>query len=225
MYESISFRGEPRTAVTNHRRADARNPPSCASGPQWSSFDLDYVQRLRDGDPETERHFTAYFGHLLLIKFRARLRHPQTIDDILQETFLRVLTALKTKNCLQSPQSLGAFVNSVANNLLFESYRTQSRQQIFQTDEQFDPPDHQASAEMQMVTEERRQQVQKVLDELPAQDRELLRMIFCEEADQGEICKSFHTDRGYLRVLIHRAKARFRDCLLKQYEMRGQQRV
>lgn len=224
MYESISARGEQRAAVTNRWR-EVRNSSTCSNGPRWSTFDFDYVQRLKDGDPEIERHFTAYFGQLLTIKFRARLRNQQSVDDVLQETFLRVLTALKTRNSLQSPQSLGAFVNSVANNLLFESYRTQSRQPVVQADEQFDPPDHQASAEAQMVTEERKRQVHKILDELPARDRELLRMTFCEEADPDEICKSFNTDRGYLRVLIHRAKARFRDCLLKQYAVGGQQRA
>jgi RNA polymerase sigma-70 factor (ECF subfamily) len=52
---------------------------------------------LKDGDPETERHFTTYFGDLLLIKLRARLRNTQTIEDIRQETFLRVLSTLKPR--------------------------------------------------------------------------------------------------------------------------------
>jgi len=180
-----------------------------------SSFDYGYISRLRNGDPATERHFTEYFGELLLIKLRARLRNFQTIDDIRQETFLRVLTALKSKNSLQSPESLGAFVNSVANNLLFELYRKESRQKVVEQDEQFDPADHRSSAEMEMVTEERRQRVLQVLNELPPRDRELLRMIFYEEVDADQICEAIGANRGYLRVLLHRAKARFRACMLK----------
>jgi hypothetical protein len=45
---------------------------------------------------------------------------------------------------------------------------------------------------------------------------------FCEERDQDEICQSLHAGRKYLRVLLHRAKARFRECLLKSYAMEGQ---
>ena len=32
-----------------------------------NSFDQEYVQRLREGDPETQRHFTRYFGELLKV--------------------------------------------------------------------------------------------------------------------------------------------------------------
>ena len=67
-----------------------------------------------------------------------------------------------------------------------------------------------------MVTEERRQQVRRVLDELPSNDRELLRMVFYEGIDRADICRKLHVEPEYLRVLVHRAKSRFRECLLKQ---------
>jgi len=223
MYESFSSRGQANPVFTSHSRTGALDTASSKRRTQWSSFDYDYVQRLKDGDPETEQHFTTYFGDLLMIKLRSRLRHTQTIEDIRQETFLRVLSTLKTKNSLQSPESLGAFVNSVANNLLFELYRSQSRQRTVEQDEpHFDVPDRQASAEAHMLTDERCRQVQRILDELPARDRDLLRMTFCEERDQDEICQSLHAGRKYLRVLLHRAKNRFRECVLKEHALEEQ---
>ena len=59
-------------------------------------FDAAYLQRLRDGDPETERHFCAYFGELILIKVRARPGWYALADDVRQETFLRVLRTLRS---------------------------------------------------------------------------------------------------------------------------------
>ena len=53
-------------------------------------FDAAYVDRLTAGDEETERHFTGYFGDLLTLKLRARLRSPALVEDAKQETFLRV---------------------------------------------------------------------------------------------------------------------------------------
>src|SRR5215472_16523571 len=41
---------------------------------QRQSFDADYVQRLSQSDPATERDFVAYFSELLAIKLRSRLR-------------------------------------------------------------------------------------------------------------------------------------------------------
>jgi RNA polymerase sigma-70 factor (ECF subfamily) len=76
-------------------------------------FDQSYVTRLTDGDADTERHFTRYFGDLLVIKLRARLRSSHLVEDVRQETFLRVLNVLRNKGGLQHPERLGAFVNAV----------------------------------------------------------------------------------------------------------------
>src|SRR5947209_3651924 len=54
-------------------------------------FDSDYLARLRDGDAETERHFVSHFSNVIRISLRYRLRSWELIDDIRQETFLRVL--------------------------------------------------------------------------------------------------------------------------------------
>src|ERR1039458_665496 len=93
---------------------------------QRKSFDAEYVRRLIHCDPETERDFVAYFGELLAIKLQSRLRAPELIQDVTQETFLRVLKTLRQSG-IESPEAFGSFVNSVCNNILFEVYRAQSR--------------------------------------------------------------------------------------------------
>ena len=62
---------------------------------ELSTFDSGYVERLRSGHPETERHFVTYFSELLLIKLRARFFPPDVIEDVRQETFTRVLRAVR----------------------------------------------------------------------------------------------------------------------------------
>ncbi len=46
-------------------------------------------------------------------------------------------------------------------------------------------------------------------------DQQILRAVFLEEVDKTEICKRFNVDRDYLRVLVHRAKIRFREAMEK----------
>jgi hypothetical protein len=70
-------------------------------------FNRAYLDRLAAGDPEIERHFTKYFGELLSIKLRSRLRSPALIEDAKQETFLRVLNTLRQKGGIQSPGGVG----------------------------------------------------------------------------------------------------------------------
>jgi hypothetical protein len=37
-----------------------------------------------------------------------------------------------------------------------------------------------------------------------------LHWLFFEECDKDEVCRRLNIDRGYLRVLLHRAKLRFK---------------
>jgi len=181
----------------------------------FHEFDQAYVDRLVAEDSETERHFTRYFGDLMTLKLRSRLRSPAAIEDAKQETFLRVLTSLKLKRSLATPETLGAFVNSVCNNVVFELYRSGTR--TAPLPDEYDEPDcRQPGADAALFAGEQQSMVKAALDGLPPKDQELLRWLFFEERDKDEICRELKIDRGYLRVLLHRAKARFRERFTDQ---------
>ncbi len=184
---------------------------------QRQSFDALYLERLTNADDETERDFAAYFGELLTIKLRSRLRSAHLIDDVKQETFLRVLKAIRQKSAIANPQALGSFVNSVCNNVLFELYRSESKI----ADPPEDRPAEGKDAEAEMVDEEDRKQVRQVLAGMPEKDRKILRWLFFEERDKNSICSHLGIDREYLRVLVHRAKLRFRADYLKRNRKTG----
>ncbi len=193
--------------------AEVRPPPCImANIVQRQTFDADYVQRLINSDSATEDAFVAYFGELLTLKLRSRLRSPELIQDVSQETFLRVLKTLRQSG-IDNPAALGSFVNSVCNNVLFETYRSQTRTA--------EPVDDRASedvpADTTMVEEEERTQVRSVLSELPEKDRKILRWLFFDEKDKAEVCRVLDVDREYLRVLVHRAKQRFRSDYLGRF--------
>jgi RNA polymerase sigma-70 factor, ECF subfamily len=178
-------------------------------------FDTAYVARLTAGDVETERHFTDYFGDLLTIKLRSRLRSPTLVEDAKQETFLRVLTTLRRKGGLESAGSLGAFVNTVCNNILFETYRAETKRRQNVPDDETPLEAPAASVESVMLDADEHQRVRQAIAELPPKDRELLHFLFFEERDKDDICRAMGVDRQYLRVLLHRAKGRFRDVFAR----------
>jgi RNA polymerase sigma-70 factor, ECF subfamily len=173
-------------------------------------FDRRYLDRLAAGDPETETHFTGYFRELLVLKLRSRLRSSALIEDAIQETFLRVLRAVRQPGGIQSPGGFGSFVNSVCNNVLFELYRSHSRVDPLGDDTGGQIRDTHASAEETVAVDEERALVRKVLATLPAKEKQLLEWLFFEERDKDEICRTLGIDRNYLRVLLHRAKQRFK---------------
>jgi RNA polymerase sigma-70 factor (ECF subfamily) len=77
------------------------------------------------------------------------------------------------------------------------------------------------SVETGVMKAEQREQVRQALAGLPEKEREILRWLFFEERDKDDICRELQVDRNYLRVLVHRAKAKFRDRFLEASESEG----
>lgn len=185
------------------------------------AFDQVYFERLRAGDAETEKHFVAYFSELLGIKLRARRLDREVVNDLRQETFSRVLAAVRREGSIRQPERLGAFVNSVCNNVLLEFFRSSSRNQPF-SEETSLPDDKILNLEELVVSRQTQERVRTVLGLLPRRDAQILRALFLEEKDKDQICREFGTDRDYLRVLLHRAKERFRALFLQSEPMARQ---
>ncbi len=169
-------------------------------------FDDEYVRRLREGDREVAGHFHSYFNDLLQIKLRRKLPSPQSIDDVRQEVFARVLARLGD---IQDARKLGAFVNAICNYVVLEWYRSSARNDTVDSAE-FDIADR-TNIEEALVTEETTARVRRVLGRMPRRDAAILRAIFLDEGDKADVCRRFGIDRGYLRVLVHRAKERFKN--------------
>ena len=184
---------------------------------QFTAFDAIYLERLQRGDADTEQHFAAYFGELIKLKLRSRLSPREAVEDVRQETFVRVL-ALVRANEVREPGRLGALVNSVCNNVLLEYYRARSR-----TDSSLDEvPEHsfvsqETSGPGLLEVREAQRVVGRILSDLPERDRQLLRAVLLEERDKDEVCTELGLSREYLRVLVHRAKRSFKSFYLKRF--------
>jgi RNA polymerase sigma-70 factor, ECF subfamily len=181
---------------------------------QLQSFDESYVERLREGDFRTQEHFVAYFSELIQLKLRSRVHSPQAMEDIRQETFTRVFVALRGGK-LRQPDRLGAFVNSMCNNVLLEHYRSSSRDSSLEDEEQKDFPAVTVDVVGAIAAHQTGEKIREILEEMSEKDRRLLREIFLEERDKDEVCRDFGVDRDYLRVLLHRAKQSFKSLYLK----------
>jgi RNA polymerase sigma-70 factor (ECF subfamily) len=183
------------------------------------TFDKAYVDRLRDGEPSTEQHFVSYFGQILGIMLRARYLPPERVDDIRQETFKRVISILRRDGGIRQPERFGAFVNSICKNVLRENKRDLYRTQALKPDHLETPdPDKIVDLERTLISEETKEKVRGILAQMKKRDRDLLRAIFLEEKEKDEICREFGVGREYLRVLLHRAKERFRATFHQQPE-------
>ena len=188
--------------------------PRGGSRLQFEAFDRAYVERLRSGDFPTQEHFVAYFSRLIHLKLRSRLRSPQDIEDVRQETFVRVFAALHKDQGIREPERIGAFVNAVCANVLRERYRLPSGEPL--EDGHAEIPDKRVDMIDVIAFKQTQEKVREILEELPERDRRIIKEIFIEERDKDDVCRDYGVNRDYLRVLLHRAKKAFKSHYLSK---------
>jgi RNA polymerase sigma-70 factor (ECF subfamily) len=181
---------------------------SAAQSLDFHQFNESYLHGLRAQDMETEAHFVSYFSRILQNKLRRHLACPEHIKDVQQETLLRTWAAVQAQGGIRQPERFGAFVSSVCNNILRESYRHRSRTRALD-DLQADPTDTSLGPDDVLLADETRRQVRDVLQRLCSKDRKLLMAVFFEQRDKDDVCRELGVSRNYLRVLLHRARQQF----------------
>jgi RNA polymerase sigma-70 factor, ECF subfamily len=184
-----------------------------------SVFDEAYLTRLKARDPEAESELVREFTRPIRLKLRAKLHLPQLVDEGCQETFLRVFSHFRAGKTIDSPGRLPAFVHGVCTNVAFELLRAHRRHDQL-SPEAVDPPDYR-SPETETYKEEIKGIVRKVLLEMPEKDREILRLVLLQEEERDAVCDRMAVDRGYLRVLLYRAKLRFKEALSEKAQQRA----
>lgn len=176
-------------------------------------FDSRYVNALRQGDPIVEAHFVDHFNPILLRTLRWKVHSADRARDLRQEVFLRVLAALRSGDGIRRPEGLEAFVIGVCNNIVRESCR-QQRQFVDLSIVKKEPVADFPSAYALVLAQETRTRVRGILSQLNVNKQAILRAIFLDEQDKDETCRRLGISRGYLRVLLHRAKRQF--CIRAQ---------
>ncbi len=179
----------------------------------FQSFDEDYVRRLTDGDSEAGDHFASYFGNVLFLKLRVRLRNLELIEDAKQETLMRVLLILRQRSGVKCPERFGAFVNGVCDNVVRELGREDRHEEPWD-DKVEEPVDLTVDPDAGLISAEMKRVIRQVLAALPEKDRRILEAVYLEEIEKAQVCRMFNVQPAYLRVLLHRAKVLARKAYL-----------
>ncbi len=179
---------------------------------KFKEFNDDYVRRLTDADSDIGEHFAAYFGHVLFLKLQVRLHSKHLLEDVRQDTFVRVLAILRKRKGVNCPERFGAFVNGVCENVIRELGRSEMRAEPWDAQHMEEPLDPSASPDAKLIDADSKREIALILSQLTEKDRKILQAIFLDELDKAEVCRIFDVERSYLRVLLFRAKHQFREA-------------
>ena len=144
----------------------------------------------------------------------------ETVEDLLQETFLK---AYKNLNDYDPSFSFNSWIYRIAHNETISYFRkTKSRPETVNIENEEGvsflnilPSD--INLREDYVKKELARKVHKLIGELPEKYRAVLILKFLEEKNYDEICDIMQIPPGTVATLIHRAKAQFKQLAIKHH--------
>ena len=139
----------------------------------------------------------------------SKVHNRDTTEDIFQDTFIKVIKTLKNGQYNEEGKFL-PWVMRIAHNLVIDHFRKSSRIPKFENSDDFDIfqfiSDGSINAEDAMVTDQIVNDLQKLVLELPEDQREVLMMRVYREMSFKEIAEttgvSINTALGRMRYAI-----------------------
>ena len=127
------------------------------------------------------------------------------VDDLVQETLARFFRA-EQRHQIRNPEEFGAFLNGVCRNVILEYRRRLRREPPIDPDVPI--PDAGSRPDAEIF--EMRDAIDNGLQELAERDRAILRSLYLEGREKEDICKEWGMTDAQFRVVLFRAKERFR---------------
>jgi RNA polymerase sigma-70 factor, ECF subfamily len=179
--------------------------PGSGEGTDWFAL----VERIKRQDAEAMEELYALFSRGIRY-YLCRQLGPQDLDDKVHDCFLIVVQAIR-RGDVREPDRLMGFARTVVRRQIAAHIDSavQTRRQQVDFEASHVIADVGLDPEATVITEEREQIAEKVLNSISSRDREILTRFYLEEESQDEICRGMNLTETQFRLLKSRAKARF----------------
>ncbi len=161
---------------------------------------------LQDFDKLYEHFFSPIYAFV----FR-RIRPVETVEDIVSETFLKAYRHLDTFE-YKHEGSLSAWLYTIARNEIFQHLRKTKDKETVALDDIAEPS---VGADFVKEFDDRKlhDTVKALLEELPEEERELIRYKYFDELSNIEIAQILGISDNNATVRLHRAMKKFKNLL------------
>lgn len=151
-----------------------------------------------------ERHQSRIYGFIY-----SKLNDRDLCDDIFQDTFIKVIRTLKTKSYNEEGKFL-PWVIRIAHNLIVDHYRKNKKMPLTRETETYSIfefiKDGSLTIEGKMITEQVEDDLKRLIEELPNDQKEVLVMRMYEDLSFKEISEqtgvSINTALGRMRYAL-----------------------
>lgn len=139
----------------------------------------------------------------------SKVQNRDVTEDIFQDTFIKVIKTLKKGNYNEEGKFL-PWVMRISHNLVIDYFRQTNRMPIFKNTDEFDIfsvlSDNSLNAESKIIKEQILADVKELVEELPKEQKEVLKMRIYMDMSFNEISKntgvSINTALGRMRYAL-----------------------
>jgi RNA polymerase sigma-70 factor (ECF subfamily) len=168
------------------------------------------VLRCQRGDPAAMEELVRAWEKRLYYFLRQLVKNEQDAWDILQETWLRVLSGICS---VKNSQSLSPWLYRVARNAAFNQARVQS---AYRAGLEEHPDADWADDESEAFELDRAERVHNALQRLSVPHREVLTLFFLEDLTIAEIADVVGAQPGTVKSRLFYAKQALRKILQEE---------
>ncbi len=151
-----------------------------------------------------ERHQSKIYGFIY-----SKINDRDLSDDIFQDTFIKVIKTLKSQSYNEEGKFL-PWVMRIAHNLVVDHFRKAKKMPYQRETEEYSifnyMTDNSLNIEGQIISEQVESDLSKLLDELPADQKEVLVMLMYQDLSFKEIADltgvSINTALGRMRYAL-----------------------
>ena len=131
------------------------------------------------------RHQSKIFGFIY-----SKISDTDISNDIFQDTFIKVIKTLKSESYNEEGKFL-PWVMRIAHNLVIDHFRKNKKMPMFRETESFSIfsiiSDNVPTIENQIITDQIHNDLKRIINELPAEQKEVLEMRFYQDLSFKEI--------------------------------------
>ncbi|MBO7268088.1 MAG: sigma-70 family RNA polymerase sigma factor [Bacteroidaceae bacterium] len=185
------------------------------------------VARYSEGDNKAFDELMARYQSKIYNYILFTVRNQEVAEDLFQEAFMKAIVTIQ-QGRYTADGRFGAWITRIAHNLVIDAFRTERSENTISNDEcevdllnDADLCDD--NVEMQMVNDQTLADVRRLVDALPANQREVVYMRFYQDLSFKEIAEitgvSINTALGRIRyaLLNMRRMAEEKDIVLQLY--------
>lgn len=163
------------------------------------------------------RHQSRVFAYIYSV-----VKNKEVADDIFQETFVKAIVTLRQGRYAENGK-FSAWITRIAHNLIIDFYRQEKSENLISTDhDEIDVLNRKdlcdGNIEDALVTQQISEDVRRIVDALPENQREVLVMRFYRDMSFKEIAEA-------TKVSINTALGRMRYAILNMRRIAAQNNI